>query len=117
MSEMRLEPPTSAPSPPPPMPREPEASDGSLAAGVGLAWLVMIVGEVLVTTLILTTNSLGAVLGGFLLPPLAIVVWGVVLLNGNKPRTGKGMLLGLLSIIAVAFLLVAACFGLISSYH
>lgn len=117
MSEMRLEPPTSAPSPPPPMPHEPDTSGGSLAAGVGLAWLVMIVGEVLVMTLILMTDSFGAILGGFLLPPLAIVVWAVVLLNGNKPRTGKGMLLGLLSIVAVVILLVAACFGLISAYH
>ncbi|KQZ77732.1 hypothetical protein ASD55_07680 [Rhodanobacter sp. Root561] len=99
------------------MPHEPYTSGGSLAAGVGLAWLVMIVGEVLLMTLILMTDSLGAILGGFLLPPLAIVVWGVVLLNGSKPRTGKGMLLGLLSIVAVAFLLVAACFGLINAYH
>jgi hypothetical protein len=99
------------------MPQEPDTSGGSLAAGVGLAWLVMIVGEVLMMALILMTDSLGAILVGFLLPPLAIVVWGVVLLNGDKPRTGKGMLLGLLSIVAVVLLLVAACFGLINAYH
>jgi hypothetical protein len=114
---MRLEPPTSAPSPPPPVPHEPDTSGGSLAAGVGLAWLVMIVGEVLVMTLILMTDSLGAILVGFLLPPLAIVVWGVGLVNGDKRRTGMGMLLGLLSIFAVVLLLVAACFGLINAYH
>lgn len=113
MSEMRLEPPTSAPSPPPPLPHEPEAPGGSLAAGVGLAWLIMIVGEVLV----LMTGHLGTILGGMLIPPLAIVVWGAVLLNGDKPRRGKGMLLGLLSIAGVVLLLVAACFGLISNYH
>ena len=41
MSEMRLEPPTSAPSPPPPLPPppdNPESHRGSLAVGVGLAW-------------------------------------------------------------------------------
>lgn len=113
MSEMRLEPPTSAPSPPPPVPHEPEPSAGSLAAGVGLAWAIMIIGEILV----MMTNNLSAILGGILLPPLAIIVWGTVLLNGDKPRTGKGMFLGLLSIVAVLLLLVAACFGLISSYH
>lgn len=102
MSEMRLEPPTSAPPPQPPQTPPPGA--GSLAAGVGLAWAVMIVGE----PLMLATRSLAS----FWLPPVVIVIWGVVLLNGHKTRTGKGLLLGLLSVIAVAILLVAACFGL-----
>lgn len=117
MSEMRLEPPTSVPSPPTapsPLPgnaREP--STGSLAAGVGLAWLVMVVGEVLV----LFTGSLTAILSGLWLPPLAVIVWAVVLLNRGKSRTGKGMFLGLLSIVAVLLLLVAACFGLMGNYR
>jgi hypothetical protein len=113
MSEMRLEPPTSAPQPPAPAPHEPEPSAGSLAAGVGLAWAIMIIGEVLV----MLTHNLSAILGGIVLPPLAIIVWGVVLLSSNKPRTGKGMFLGLLSIVAVVLLLVAACFGLMSNFH
>jgi hypothetical protein len=117
MNEMRLEPPTSVPSPPPAPPsipgNIPEPSTGSLAAGVGLAWLVMVVGEVLV----LMTGSLGTILGGIGLPPLAVIVWAVVLLNRGKSRTGKGMFLGLLSIVAVLLLLVAACFGLMSNYH
>jgi hypothetical protein len=70
----------------------------------------MIVGEILV----MMTNNISAIMGGILLPPLAIIVWGVVLLNGDKSRTGKGMLLGLLSIAAVLLLLVAACFGIMS---
>ncbi|WEN13848.1 hypothetical protein PY254_11400 [Rhodanobacter sp. AS-Z3] len=111
MSEMRLEPPTSAPPPFPP--DEPRPGGGSLAAGVALAWAVMIIGEML----ILLTHSFGMMLGGMLLPPVAIVAWGLVLLNGSKPRTGKGLLLGLVSIVAVVLLLVAACFGLISNYH
>lgn len=110
MSEMRLEPPTSAPSPPPSLPHDEDPSTGSLAAGVGLAWLIMLVGEILVVM----TGNLGIILGGMLLPPLAIVVWAVVLLNQGKSRTGKGMFLGLLSIVAVLVLLVAACFGIMS---
>jgi hypothetical protein len=110
MSEMRLEPPTSAPSPPAPLPRDREPSAGSLAAGVSLAWAIMIVGEILV----MMTNNFSAILGGILLPPLAIIVWGVALLNGGKPRTGKGMFFGLVSIAAVLVLLVAACFGIMS---
>lgn len=113
MSEMRLEPPTSLPPSPPPIPPpDPGQPGGSLAAGVGLAWAVMIIGEVLVVM----TSSFGTILGG-LLPPVAIIVWGLVLLMGDKPRTGKGLLLGLLSVIAVVLLLVAACFGLVSGFR
>lgn len=114
MNEMRLEPPRSAPPPtPPPSGGAPAPPGGSLAAGVGLAWLVMVVGELLVTL----TGSLGAILGGIGLPPLAVIVWAFVLLGQGKSRTGKGMFLGLLSVIAVVLLLVAACFGLMSNFH
>jgi len=115
MNEFRLEPPTSVPPrlPQSPEPEQPEPSRGSLATGVGLAWLVMLVGEMLV----FMTGRLAGILGSMLLPPVVILVWGVVLLNGHKPRTGKGMLLGLLSIVAVLLLLVAACFGLMSNFH
>ena len=114
MNEMRLEPPTSAPPPVPPASAgEPGSSGGSLAAGVGLAWLVMVVGEILVVV----TGNLGAILGGMGLPPLAVIVWAFVLLGQGKARTGKGMFLGLLSVIAVLLLLVAACFGLMSNFH
>ncbi|RAN81550.1 hypothetical protein B5P43_07275 [Bacillus sp. SRB_336] len=111
---MRLEPPRSAPPPtPPPSGGAPAPPGGSLAAGVGLAWLVMVVGELLV----MLTGSLGAILGGIGLPPLAVIVWAFVLLGQGKSRTGKGMFLGLLSVIAVVLLLVAACFGLMSNFH
>jgi hypothetical protein len=116
MNEMRLEPPTPVPAPPPvppPSGTEPGSPGGSLAAGVGLAWLVMVVGEILV----LMTGSLGAILGGIGLPPLAVIVWAFVLLGQGKSRTGKGMFLGLLSVIAVLLLLMAACFGLMSHFH
>jgi len=114
MNEMRLEPPRSAPPPtPPPSGGAPAPPGGSLAAGVGLAWLVMVVGELLV----MLTGSLGAILGGIGLPPLAVIVWAFVLLGQGKSRTGNGMFLGLLSVIAVVLLLVAACFGLMSNFH
>jgi hypothetical protein len=114
MNEMRLEPPRSAPPPtPPPSGGASAPPGGSLAAGVGLAWLVMVVGELLV----MLTGSLGAILGGIGLPPLAVIVWAFVLLSQGKSRTGKGMFLGLLSVIAVLLLLVAACFGLMSNFH
>lgn len=114
MNEMRLEPPRSAPPPtPPPSGGAPAPPGGSLAAGVGLAWLVMVVGELLV----MLTGSLGAILGGIGLPPLVVIVWAFVLLSQGKSRTGKGMFLGLLSVIAVLLLLVAACFGLMSNFH
>lgn len=114
MNEMRLEPPRSAPPPtPPPSGGAPAPPGGSLAAGVGLAWLVMVVGELLV----MLTGSLGAILGGIGLPPLVVIVWAFVLLSQGKSRTGKGMFLGLLSVIAVVLLLVAACFGLMSNFH
>lgn len=71
----------------------------------------MLAGE---TLLFAGVHFLGTV-GTFLLPPLVIVIWAIVLMSGNKSRTGKGMLLGLLSIIAVLLLLVAACFGLLSN--
>ncbi|KRE89146.1 hypothetical protein ASG87_06315 [Frateuria sp. Soil773] len=76
---------------------------------MGLAWLVMLLGELLV--------FVGGHLGGMLLPPVAIVVWAAILLGQGRSRTGKGMFLGLLSIVAVLLLLVAACFGLVSNFH
>jgi len=115
MSEMRLDPPTSAPSPLPPLPAGAEPYRGSLALGVGLAWLIMIGGEILLVMLMSGLRM--GLLGALWLPPLAIVVTGVVMLRGDHARTGKGMLLGLLSIIAVLLLLVAACFGLMSGIN
>jgi len=98
--------PTAAPPVPPSKP--PANNDqGSLWGGIGLAWLVMIGGE-----LILSPKSFVL----WPLPPLAILIWAVVLLvQGRRTRTGKGLLLGLASIVAVLALLVAACFGLLFS--
>ena len=105
---------TATPPQPPSPPRQPrnsapgEPSGGSLAGGVGLAWAIMIVGEILAVM----TGNYDTLLLGAVLPPLAIVIGAFVLLGNGKSRTGKGMFLGLLSIVAVVILLVAACFGL-----
>ncbi|WP_266168223.1 hypothetical protein [Dyella subtropica] len=105
MNEMRLP----DPAPLPPEPTAPP-SQGSLIAGIMLAWLTMFLGEV---------ACFQGGMGAWLLPPVGILVWGIVLINGHKPRTGKGLLLGLASIFAVLLLLIAACFGLLSqsSFH
>ncbi|MGO4703183.1 hypothetical protein [Dyella sp. 2RAB6] len=99
MSEQQ---PGTGPTPRPPAPQEPK-NQGSLWGGVGLAWAVMVGGEV-------ALFSLGLI--AWAVPPAAIVVWAVVLLVQGRTRTGRGMLLGLASIVAVIALLVAACFGL-----
>ena len=104
--------PGSRPAPLPP--RRPSGrptpdDQGSLWGGIGLAWAVMIGGGV-------ALGSLGIAFWLWLVPPVAIVVWAVVLLaQGRRTRTGKGLLLGLASIVAVVLLLVAACFGLLMS--
>jgi hypothetical protein len=77
---------------------------GSVWSGIFIAWLVMVLGE----TVLVPTGALPT----WLLPPAGIVVTGIVMLRGDSPRTGKGLLLGLASVFAVALLLVAACFGL-----
>jgi hypothetical protein len=84
---------------------EAEPHDGSVWGGIGMAWLIMVLGEALL--LPSGTLSLG------LLPPVVILIAGIVKLSGDTPRTGKGLLLGLASIFAVVLLLVAACFGML----
>ncbi|RUL71836.1 hypothetical protein [Dyella choica] len=84
---------------------EPQGDSGSVAGGIGLAWLIMILGGIL----LISTR----VFPLLLLLPVGILVAGIVMLAGNKQRTGKGLLLGLASIFAVALLLVAACFGML----
>ena len=110
---MSERPPLPSPSEPPPTKEPPPTRERSLAAGIGLAWLVMVGGELL----ILMSGRLGIIFGGMLVPPLLILVWGIVSLARGDRRLGKGLLLGLASILAVALLLVAACFGLMSNLN
>jgi surface polysaccharide O-acyltransferase-like enzyme len=97
-------------SPEPGIEPEPPQSEGSLAAGIGLAWVVMVVGEILFGGLGISAHPL--FLAGWFIPALVVVIWSISLIRRGVRRTGKGMLLGLASVVAVALLLVAACFGL-----
>ncbi|GAB3041778.1 hypothetical protein GCM10027285_29270 [Oleiagrimonas citrea] len=108
MSDIELDPP--APEPPPVPPQgepSPPQRRGSIAAGIGLAWLIMILGHLLLMPFRAAT---------FLpIPELLVGVAAAVFYAKGIPRTGQGLLLGLASLLAVALLLVAACFGLLFS--
>lgn len=117
MSEMRLPEQTEPPSPLPPAPKP--ASTGSLALGFVLAWAIVIVGNIALALFIgvasglLSTGRFNFFLPGFFSVPelvaIGLAVWFIV---KGRIRTGIGIFLGLASIVAVALLLVAACFGL-----
>lgn len=98
---------------PPPLPTDTHPPERALGAGIARAWLVMIIGEFLIGV----TGNISLILGGMLLPPLTILIWGIVALTRGDKRLGKGLLLGLASIFAVVLLLVAACFGLVSNLN
>lgn len=98
-------------SPEPGIEPEPPKSEGTLGAGIGLAWTVMVLGEIVLGGLGVSAHPL--FLGGWFIPPLIVVIWAISLINRGVRRTGKGMLLGLASVVAVLLLLVAACFGLV----
>ena len=101
----------------PPMSREPgiepqpPRSEGTLAAGIALAWAIMVLGEIAIGGLGVSASPF--ILWGWFIPPVVVVVYAMSLINRGVRRTGKGMLLGLASVFAVLLLLVAACFGLL----
>jgi hypothetical protein len=103
------------PLPPPssfPRKKSPE-DNGSLGTGIGLAWAIAVVGTPLCIAFTATLHTGSDQLFVlWLLPYLLIVILAIVSYRKGKPRTGHGFLLGLLSIFAVALLLVAACFGM-----
>lgn len=118
-----IDPRTALPPPPPPPPPTPpprRAADprGSLGVGFGLAWLVVVVGNVLALFLLGMSNGGSGALTLLALPwlgTLGLIVWFAV--NG-KPRTASGVAIGLATVVAVAVLLVAACFSLFAtSFH
>lgn len=92
-----------------PMPQ----STGSLWAGIGLAWAIVLVGHALTAGLFSSVGTSGVLVALLPSPEIAAVVLAIVLLVRGKRRTGLGIFLGLASIAAVILLLVAACFGLI----
>lgn len=84
--------------------------------GIGLAWAIAILGNLLGAAIIGSLYSYaarGSWIAALLpLPYLLIILLAIYLYRKGKPRTGLGLMLGLLSMIAVALLLVAACFGM-----
>lgn len=107
---------------PPPsgfQPEKPSEDNGSLGAGIGLAWAIAVVGTPLCVamTASLNANFSTPVFALWLLPYLLIIGLAIFQYRKGKPRTGLGLMLGLLSIVAVALLLVAACFGMLSNLN
>lgn len=96
---------------------------GSRWAGFGLYWLILIGGSLLVGVLGYAASFVdGLFIGAFgglfslfgLLPWLAELGVGIWLASKGKTRTAQGILFGFLSMIGLALLLVAACFGIIA---
>lgn len=92
---------------------------GSLGAGIGLAWAIAVVGTPLCMTIsaALTTRFNESIVVLWLLPYVSIIAFAIWSYRKGKSRTGLGLMLGLLSMVAVALLLVAACFGMLSNFH
>lgn len=89
---------------------KPGKGEGALSTGILLAWCIMVLGYIVLFNL---GNVMPAAYYGWFLPPLVVAILAVVLINRGVRRTGRGLLLGLLSVVAVLLLLVAACFGLV----
>lgn len=110
------------PTPPTGPPANPE---GSLGFGIGLAWACLIGGYIIVSVMasvvFSVTNGLNSDIGAWtaillcLLPWIAMIALIVHFARNNKPRTALGVGVGIGSILGVLLLLVAACFGLLSS--
>lgn len=100
----------------PPPPAAPQPPDrGSLPLGFALGWAVPIVGYICVGTLAGMASSGSFILLLLCLPWIATAWLIVHFYTSGKPRTGKGMLIGLAAMVAAILLLVAACFSLLSS--
>jgi len=97
---------------------KPAEDNGSLGAGIGLAWAIAVVGTPLCGSMmaVFSTrfNEWFVVL--WLLPYLSIIVLAIFQYRKGKTRTGLGLMLGLVSMIAVVLLLAAACFGMFSTH-
>jgi hypothetical protein len=90
---------------------------GSLALGIGVAWACLVVGYVVVVVIASALGTIGAgevaVYGILALSPwIAMIIFIIRFASIGKSRTALGVGIGIVTIIAVALLLVAACFGL-----
>ena len=100
-------------SPPP----SPPPSRGSLGLGIALAWACLIGGYVLAFGLAgAIPQGVRSEVGPYvllgLLPWLLMIGLIIFYVINNQPRTAGGIGLGMLSILALILLLVAACFGI-----
>lgn len=94
-----------------------------MTRGFAWAWGILVGGHVLAISLVVAMIGAGnagseyagvmAVLLVGLGPWLATIGLAIWFGAHGQPRTALGVVLGLVSAIAVAFLLVAACFGLL----
>ncbi len=111
-----------------PDPSNPQAADpknGSLGAGIALAWACLIAGYFIVGVMSsIVFSVLNGANSGFgvmiaillFLLPWAAMIWLIVhFRKTSQPRTALGIGVGIASIIGVLLLLVAACFGLLSN--
>lgn len=91
---------------------------GSLLLGVACAWGMLIGGYALVVALLgIGNGNDGAIVLLLALPwlgMLALIVWFA---TTGRPRSALGVVVGIGTIIGVGLLLVAACFGLLASWH
>ena len=103
-----------------PAPAQPLAGKGSMGIGILVAWACLIGGYVaigvVVTALGQMSSALAAIVGPLLLiaPWIAMLVFALLYAGKGQSRTALGIGVGFASIIGVALLLVAACFGLMS---
>ncbi|MEO8802926.1 MAG: hypothetical protein ABI304_07260 [Rudaea sp.] len=114
MNEMRLEPPTDVPpgsSPPSPPNSDdvviPGPGKGSIVLGFVLGWVIVVGGQFLMITLRTST--------AFLLPEAVLLAVAIYFAVTGKTRTAAGIFIAFGTMIALALLLVAACFGMMSN--
>lgn len=91
---------------------------GSLLLGVACAWGMLIGGYALTIGLLNIGNGNDAAIMLLLALPwlgmLALIVWFAAT---GRTRSALGVVVGIGTIIGVALLLVAACFGLLAGSH
>ena len=109
------------PMPPRPPPADPR---GSLGLGIALAWACLIAGYTICAFIVGAISSIdshwgdsmiGLIVLIALLPWIAMVALIVWMASRGQSRTATGIGVGIASIFGVLLLLVAACFGILSS--
>ena len=107
------------PSPPQLPPDEPPRSKGSLAAGVMLAFAIIILGALVLRPLLGGIFRYSYPSSWFLdpVPLLVAIVTAIILIVKGRSKTGIGIFLGLALIVAFILLFIAACFGLLSYFR